>query len=154
MILQVSIDVLTGSTSVLQTDLLYDCGRSLNPAIDIGQVYYTTYSRWIPHKIQIVKGYFVELLFYYALDLQVEGAFVQGVGFYLTEELTEEDGKLWNTGTWDYKPPVADNIPKVFNVELSNTKPNRKRILSSKGNYVCASPMVSLCEPPGPVVVS
>lgn len=36
--LQVEVDVLTGDTTILGADLLYDCGKSLNPAIDIGQV--------------------------------------------------------------------------------------------------------------------
>ena len=31
------VDVLTGETVVLRTDILYDCGNSLNPAIDLGQ---------------------------------------------------------------------------------------------------------------------
>lgn len=30
--------MLTGETVILQTDLLYDCGKSFNPAVDIGQV--------------------------------------------------------------------------------------------------------------------
>jgi len=34
---EVQIDVLTGETQVLRTDLLFDAGISLNPAIDIGQ---------------------------------------------------------------------------------------------------------------------
>jgi len=33
----VEVDVITGEVSILSTDLLYDCGKSLNPAIDIGQ---------------------------------------------------------------------------------------------------------------------
>jgi xanthine dehydrogenase/oxidase len=35
---EVEIDVLTGETSILRADLLYDAGRSLNPCIDIGQL--------------------------------------------------------------------------------------------------------------------
>lgn len=29
---------MTGQTTVLQIDILYDCGKSLNPAVDLGQV--------------------------------------------------------------------------------------------------------------------
>ena len=35
---QVELDVLTGEVQVLSADLLYDCGQSLSPEIDIGQV--------------------------------------------------------------------------------------------------------------------
>jgi len=39
---------------------------------------------------------------------QIEGAFVQGLGLYLTEEVVyEKDGKLINNGTWEYKPPSS-----------------------------------------------
>lgn len=31
-------DLLTGETKILQTDIIYDCGQSLNPAVDLGQV--------------------------------------------------------------------------------------------------------------------
>lgn len=35
---EVEFDVLTGEKVVLCADILYDCGHSLNPAADIGQV--------------------------------------------------------------------------------------------------------------------
>ena len=35
---QVEIDILSGETRFLQTDIIYDCGQSLNPAVDLGQV--------------------------------------------------------------------------------------------------------------------
>ena len=35
---EVAIDTLTGETRVLRTDILHDCGASLNPAIDMGQI--------------------------------------------------------------------------------------------------------------------
>ncbi|NBZ88623.1 xanthine dehydrogenase molybdopterin binding subunit [Stagnihabitans tardus] len=35
---EVVIDTLTGENRILRTDILHDCGRSLNPALDIGQV--------------------------------------------------------------------------------------------------------------------
>ncbi len=37
-VLQVEVDVLTGATTILRSDLVYDCGQSLNPAVDLGQV--------------------------------------------------------------------------------------------------------------------
>ncbi|XP_060572599.1 xanthine dehydrogenase/oxidase-like [Ruditapes philippinarum] len=35
---EVEIDVLTGESQVLQSNLYVDCGKSLNPAVDIGQI--------------------------------------------------------------------------------------------------------------------
>lgn len=32
------IDLLTGATTIVRSDLIYDCGQSLNPAVDLGQV--------------------------------------------------------------------------------------------------------------------
>ncbi|KAL3677013.1 hypothetical protein R1sor_026961 [Riccia sorocarpa] len=97
---EVEVDVLTGGVTILQTDILYDTGKSLNPAVDIGQI---------------------------------EGAFVQGVGYFVTEEVKwDENGVLITNGTWTYKPPTTDNIPHQFNVELLNTAVDPSRILSSK----------------------
>lgn len=35
---QIELDVLTGEVEILSADLLYDCGQSLSPEIDLGQV--------------------------------------------------------------------------------------------------------------------
>ncbi|KAL1558283.1 aryl-alcohol oxidase 3 [Salvia divinorum] len=35
---EVEICVLTGEKSILRTDIIYDCGQSLNPAVDMGQI--------------------------------------------------------------------------------------------------------------------
>jgi xanthine dehydrogenase large subunit len=35
---EVVIDTLTGENRILRTDILHDCGASLNPALDIGQI--------------------------------------------------------------------------------------------------------------------
>lgn len=32
------VNLITGETTILQTDIIYDCGESLNPAVDLGQV--------------------------------------------------------------------------------------------------------------------
>uniref|UniRef100_A0A0D9W002 aldehyde oxidase n=1 Tax=Leersia perrieri TaxID=77586 RepID=A0A0D9W002_9ORYZ len=99
---EVEVDVLTGATTILRSDLVYDCGQSLNPAVDLGQV---------------------------------EGAFVQGVGFFTNEEYaTNSDGLVIHDGTWTYKIPTVDTIPKQFNVELINSARDHKRVLSSKAS--------------------
>ncbi|KAK2967331.1 hypothetical protein RJ640_000353 [Escallonia rubra] len=50
--------------------------------------------------------------------VQIEGAFVQGIGFFMLEEyLTNSDGLVVSEGTWTYKIPTIDTIPKQLNVE-------------------------------------
>ncbi|MCP4688282.1 MAG: molybdopterin-dependent oxidoreductase [Desulfobacterales bacterium] len=82
---EVEIDVLTGITRILRADVCYDNGKSLNPAIDVGQV---------------------------------EGAFIQGVGNMLTEQVVYNQGAQAALNTWDYKIPSASTIPEQFNVIL------------------------------------
>lgn len=70
------------------------------------------------------------------LCTQIEGSFVQGIGYYLTEQIKwDENGVLLTNGTWTYKPPTIDNIPQKFNVELLNSAVDSSRILSSKSEY-------------------
>lgn len=38
LLLQVEVNLLTGETLISRTDIIYDCGQSLNPAVDLGQV--------------------------------------------------------------------------------------------------------------------
>ena len=35
---EVEMDCLTGESSILRVDILYDCGKPLNPAVDLGQI--------------------------------------------------------------------------------------------------------------------
>jgi xanthine dehydrogenase/oxidase len=79
-----------------------------------------------------------------ALDVgQVEGAFVQGIGYVLSEWLVyqadgEEKGRLNTDNTWRYKPPAVPNIPLEMNTYLfpRNLAPevpeNPSDVLSSK----------------------
>ncbi|XP_027332424.1 abscisic-aldehyde oxidase-like isoform X2 [Abrus precatorius] len=99
---EVEIDLLTGETRCLRTDMIYDCGQSLNPAADLGQI---------------------------------EGSFVQGLGFYMLEEYeTNLDGLVLADGTWNYKIPTLDTIPQKFNVQILNSEHHRQRVLSSKAS--------------------
>src|SRR6202007_2902710 len=83
---EVAIDTLTGEYRVLRTDIVHDCGRSLNPAIDMGQI---------------------------------EGGFIQGMGWLTMEELWWNDrGKLMTHATSTYKIPVASDVPPAFNVKI------------------------------------
>jgi xanthine dehydrogenase large subunit len=83
---EVAIDILSGEMKVRRVDILHDVGRSINPAIDIGQI---------------------------------EGAFVQGMGWLTTEELVYDDkGRLLTHAPSTYKIPVAADVPTDFRVGL------------------------------------
>ena len=99
---EVAIDTLTGETRVLRADLVQDCGRSLNPIVDLGQI---------------------------------EGAFVQGMGWLTSEELWwDSDGQLRTTGPSTYKIPGSRDVPPKFNVRILEDTPARvATIFRSKG---------------------
>jgi xanthine dehydrogenase large subunit len=63
-----------------------------------------------------------------AIDLgQIEGAFVQGMGWLTTEELIwNEKGRLMTNGPATYKIPAIADMPETFNVELLQNEPNRE----------------------------
>ena len=84
---EVVVDSLTGEWKLLRADILHDAGKSLNPAVDIGQV---------------------------------EGAFIQGMGWLTMEELVwhPTTGKLTTHAPSTYKIPTANDCPPVFNVKL------------------------------------
>jgi xanthine dehydrogenase large subunit len=89
---EVVVDTLTGEWKLLRADVLHDAGRSLNPAVDIGQV---------------------------------EGAFIQGMGWLTMEELvwhpadgSPHAGLLTTHAPSTYKIPTANDCPPVFNVRL------------------------------------
>jgi xanthine dehydrogenase large subunit len=89
---EVVVDTLTGEWKCSRADLLYDAGRSLNPAIDIGQV---------------------------------EGGFIQGMGWLTTEELCwDKNGKLTTHAPSTYKIPAISDCPADFRVALfDNSNP-------------------------------
>ncbi|MAS13336.1 MAG: xanthine dehydrogenase molybdopterin binding subunit [Nitratireductor sp.] len=89
---EVSIDTLTGEYMVERVDILHETGRSLNRAIDIGQI---------------------------------EGGFIQGMGWLTTEELVwDGKGRLRTHAPSTYKIPLASDRPKVFNVALADWAEN------------------------------
>jgi len=83
---EVVVDTLTGEHKVLAVDILHDVGRSLNPAIDLGQV---------------------------------EGGFIQGMGWLTTEELVfDTKGRLLTHAPSTYKIPTASDRPRHMNIRL------------------------------------
>ena len=65
---------------------------------------------------------------------QIEGGFVQGLGWLTCEELCfSQEGKLLTTGPSTYKLPGSRDIPKVFKVKLlENADNEEKTIFRSK----------------------
>jgi xanthine dehydrogenase large subunit len=97
---EVVVDVTTGESQVLRADLLHDVGRSLNPALDLGQV---------------------------------EGAFVQGMGWLTTEELVFDDqGRLLTHAPSTYKIPCSSDVPADFRVALFGNSNREETIYRSK----------------------
>ena len=115
---EVEVDTLTGEYRVLRVDILHDAGRSLNPAIDLGQV---------------------------------EGGFIQGMGWVTTEELWwDGEGRLRTHAPSTYKIPLASDCPPVFKVHLAdwsqNTKPTigRSKAIGEPPLLLCASVVEAL----------
>lgn len=69
-----------------------------------------------------------------AIDIgQIEGAFMQGYGFYTLEEMVfAVSGEALSRGPGTYKIPGFSDIPKVFNVSLLKGAPNPRAVYSSK----------------------
>ena len=97
---EVVIDTLTGEYKVCRVDILHDVGRSINPAIDRGQI---------------------------------EGGFIQGMGWLTTEELVwHNDGRLLSNSPATYKIPAIGDTPPVFNVRLYEQANNEATVYNSK----------------------
>ena len=91
---ETEIDTRTGEWWLKAVDIVHDAGKSINPAIDKGQI---------------------------------EGAYVQGMGWLTMEEcIWDKKGKLLTHGPSTYKIPVAGDVPEHFKVSLfdgHNLKP-------------------------------
>jgi xanthine dehydrogenase large subunit len=58
---------------------------------------------------------------------QVEGAYIQGVGWLTSEELKWNDqGRLLSDGPATYKIPAISDAPDIFNVRLLEDHPNEE----------------------------
>ena len=91
---EVAVDTLTGEYKVERVDILHDVGKSLNPALDRGQI---------------------------------EGGFVQGMGWLTTEELWwDKQGRLRTHAPSTYKIPACSDRPRIFNVRLLEGVENRE----------------------------
>ena len=64
------------------------------------------------------------------LYVQIEGAFVMGMGMCTSEEVLFEPGtgKLLSDSTWTYKIPTAADIPRQFNVTFLKDSPQIRQV--------------------------
>lgn len=69
-----------------------------------------------------------------AIDIgQIEGAFMQGYGLFIMEELVySPTGTLFTRGPGTYKIPGFGDIPAEFNVSLLKGSSNPRAVYSSK----------------------
>ncbi|XP_013100957.2 uncharacterized protein LOC106082773 [Stomoxys calcitrans] len=74
---------------------------------------------------------------------QIEGAFVMGLGYWLTEQVIydRQTGQLLTNNTWTYKPPGAKDIPIDFRIEMLRGSGSKTGFMSSKS---CAEPPMCL----------
>ncbi|XP_053687412.1 aldehyde oxidase 1-like [Sabethes cyaneus] len=65
---------------------------------------------------------------------QVEGSFIMGLGYYLTEALVYDfaTGELVNNRSWNYKVPGVKDIPIDFRVQFLRNSSNPHGVLRSK----------------------
>src|SRR4051812_30417777 len=97
---EVLVDVTTGEMKVQRVDIVHDVGRSLNPAVDKGQI---------------------------------EGGFVQGMGWLTTEELVfHPDGRLLTHAPSTYKIPCSSDVPEHFHIALWDGANREDTIYRSK----------------------
>jgi xanthine dehydrogenase large subunit len=94
---EVVVDTLTGEYRVTRVDILHDVGKSLNPAIDMGQI---------------------------------EGGFIQGMGWLTTEELVFDDrGRLRTHAPSTYKIPTASDRPADMRIRILEGAANREETI-------------------------
>ncbi|XP_067654508.1 uncharacterized protein [Haliotis asinina] len=65
---------------------------------------------------------------------QAEGGFVMGLGYWLTEQMIFDPttGTALTDGTWNYKPPLAKDIPIDFRIQFLKNAPNPRGVLRAK----------------------
>ena len=95
---EIVLDTFTGESRVVAVDILHDVGRSINPAIDKGQI---------------------------------EGGFVQGLGWLSMEELVYADnGTLMTHSPATYKIPACSDVPMKLNISFYEGQGNLEETIN------------------------
>jgi xanthine dehydrogenase/oxidase len=94
---EVEIDCLTGDSTVLRTDINMDIGKSINPALDIGQI----------------EGAFIQGFGWSTMEELVWGD---------SDHPWVRPGHLFTRGPGTYKIPAFNDVPKDFRIYLSDTE--------------------------------
>jgi len=105
---QVIIDTLTGDHRLLTTDIVMDVGKSINPAIDVGQI----------------EGAFVQGYGWLTMEELIWGD---------EDHTWLKPGHMLTAGPGNYKLPSVDDIPRDFNVTLMEASDNSPAVHSSRG---------------------
>jgi xanthine dehydrogenase/oxidase len=87
---EVEVDILTGEVEITRSDLVYDMGKSINPATDVGQI----------------EGGFMQ---------GVGRVLLEDV---VTQMTGPNQGQNNTPNTWGYKIPASTTVPRELNVDL------------------------------------
>ena len=102
---EVAIDTLTGENRMLRVDILHDVGRSLNPAVDLGQI----------------EGGFVQGAGWLTTEELV-----------FDDRPGPARGRLWTHAPSTYKIPACSDRPPVMNIALWDGENSEETIYRSK----------------------
>jgi xanthine dehydrogenase/oxidase len=103
---EVEIDCLTGDSHVIRCDIVMDVGKSINPAIDIGQI----------------EGAFTQGYGWATMEEMIWGD---------SQHPWVRPGQLFTKGPGTYKIPAFNDVPRDFRVHLFDTE-NKYCVHSSK----------------------
>ena len=108
---EVVVDTLTGEWKLLRADMLHDAGKSLNPAIDIGQV---------------------------------EGGFIQGMGWLTTEELVwhPQQGPADDARAEHLQDPDRQRLPAACSTCACSTARQRRADTIHRSKAVGEPPLL------------
>ena len=104
---EVEVDLLTGDYSIIRVDIIMDVGRSINPALDIGQI----------------EGAFTQGYGWCTMEELIWGD---------SDHKWVRPGHLFTKGPGTYKIPAFNDTPQDFRVHLLD-KCNKRAVHSSKG---------------------